>query len=115
MSKIVAAFIVQKILNDPKGRESICTQGEKRDTVLKVLNIVLNELATSFSHRLSKNIVLSYEAMLKSPEVREAVIRMDREQPITVLRKERLGPECDELFQGFIENLRAIVEGRGGR
>jgi CCR4-NOT transcription complex subunit 9 len=112
MSKIVAAFIVQKILNDPKGRESVCGFPEKRDTVLKVLNIVLNELATNFSQRLSKNILLSYEALLKAPEVREAVVRVDREQPIEVLRKERFSSECDEAFVAFIESLRAIVCGK---
>jgi CCR4-NOT transcription complex subunit 9 len=112
MSKIVAAFIVQKILNDQKGRESICAFPEKRDTVLKVLNIVLNELALTFSQRLSKNIVLSYESMLKSPDVAEAIVKVDREQPIDVLKKERFSNECDDVFLGFIETLRGIVHGK---
>jgi CCR4-NOT transcription complex subunit 9 len=115
MSKIVAAFIVQKILNDPKGRESVCSHTEKRETVLKVLNIVLNDLAVNFSQRLSKNVVLSYDSMLKLPEVRDAVVRMDREQPIEVLAKERLSGDCDDAFHGFISRLRDVVEGKGGR
>jgi CCR4-NOT transcription complex subunit 9 len=112
MSKIVAAFIVQKILNDKKGIENICAYPEKRDTVLKVLNIVLNELGTTFSQRLSKNIVLSYESMLKAPGVPEAIVRIDKEAPIQVLHKERFSTECDESFLGFIETLRGIVQGR---
>jgi CCR4-NOT transcription complex subunit 9 len=104
MSKIVAAFIVQKILSDTNGRKSVCQSQERRETVLKVLNLVLQELATNFSPRLSKNVVQSYEAMLKSPEVRETVAAMD--MPVL---KTTLCQSCDEAFQNFIEDLRRIA------
>jgi CCR4-NOT transcription complex subunit 9 len=57
MSKIVAPFIIQKILSDRNGRKTICQNQERSETVLKVLNLVLSELAVNFSPRLSKNIV----------------------------------------------------------
>jgi CCR4-NOT transcription complex subunit 9 len=103
MSKIVAAFIVQKILGDTNGRRSVCQNEEKRGTVLRVFNQLLQELATSFSPRLSKNVVLSYRAMLESREVVAAVRVI--EMPVLV---QPLAGNCDDQFRGFIEKLKEI-------
>jgi CCR4-NOT transcription complex subunit 9 len=103
LSKIVAAFIVQKILSDQNGRKGICQNQERRDTVLRVLNIVLTELAVNFSPRLSKNVVLSYRLMLEAREVRQAVQAMD----LPFLQRPLVGG-CDEQFIGFIQKLRDV-------
>jgi CCR4-NOT transcription complex subunit 9 len=106
MSKIVAAFIVQKILSDPNGRKCICLNPERSETVLKVLNLVLKDLATNFSPRLSKNVVASYQAMLESREVVAAVRGME----LPVL-DQTLAPSCNEEFSQFVGQLRAIKAG----
>jgi CCR4-NOT transcription complex subunit 9 len=103
MSKIVAAFIVQKILGDPNGRRSICQNEERRGTVLRVFNQLLQELGTSFSPRLSKNVVLSYRGMLESRDVIAAVRATD----LPVLTQQ-LAVNCDDQFRGFIDRLREI-------
>jgi CCR4-NOT transcription complex subunit 9 len=106
MSKIVAAFIIQKILSDPNGRKAICQNEEKRDTVLKVLNTVLQELAQSFSPRLAKNVVQSYDSMLKAPEVIESLAQMN----IPLLTSQTVSTSWDESFQQFIERLKTLVK-----
>jgi CCR4-NOT transcription complex subunit 9 len=106
MSKIVAAFIVQKILSDPNGRQCICSNPERRETVLKVLNLVLRELAQSFSPRLSKNVVASYQQMLDSKEVVATVRAME----LPVLGQS-LAPNCNDDFSAFIAQLKAIKNG----
>jgi CCR4-NOT transcription complex subunit 9 len=103
MSRIVAAFIVQKILSDPNGRKSVCAHQERRETVLKVLNLVLQDLANNFSPRLSKNIVQSYDSMLRAPEAKETVAAMDL--PILNMT---LSQSCDDVFVKFVDDLRAI-------
>jgi CCR4-NOT transcription complex subunit 9 len=103
LSKIVAAFIVQKILSDPNGRKCICQNQERRDTVLRVLNIVLTELAMNFSPRLSKNILQSYRLMLEAREVRQAVQAMD----LPFLQRPLVGG-CDEQFIAFVQKLREV-------
>ncbi|OHT05047.1 Cell differentiation family, Rcd1-like containing protein [Tritrichomonas foetus] len=104
MSRIVAAFIVQKILSDINGRSHVCTSPERLETVLKVLNIVLYDLAINFSQRLAKNVVLSYEALLQGADVRAAVSNMDMEK----LHRVQLSPTCDESFVAFIGKLLSI-------
>jgi CCR4-NOT transcription complex subunit 9 len=109
MSRIVAAFIVQKILSDPNGRKSVCAHQERMETVLKVLNLVLQDLANNFSPRLSKNIVQSYDSMLRAPQAKETVAAMD----LPVLNM-TLSQNCDDVFVKFVDDLRAIkrVSGR---
>jgi CCR4-NOT transcription complex subunit 9 len=103
MSKIVAAFVVQKILSDANGRKSICQNPERRETVLKVLNLLLHDLAKTFSPRLAKNVVLSYRLMLDSKEVVALIRQMD----LPVLQQPLVG-NYDEQFRAFIERLREI-------
>jgi CCR4-NOT transcription complex subunit 9 len=105
MSKIVAAFIVQKILSDAAGRQCICQNPERRETVLKVLNLVLKDLAQVFSPRLAKNVVASYQLMLESREVLNAVKAME----IPVLDVP-LGAGNEEFAQ-FVGKLRGIKSG----
>ena len=101
MSRIVEAFIVQKILSDSQGLNHVCTLRERLETVLKVLNIVLTDLAQNFSQRLSKNVVWSYECLLKCPEVLPIIEEMDMEK----LRKVTYSQNCDETFLGFVQKL----------
>ncbi|OHT09673.1 Cell differentiation family, Rcd1-like containing protein [Tritrichomonas foetus] len=110
MSRIVAAFIVQKILSDPNGRNYVCTSPERLETVLKVLNIVLCDLAQTFSQRLSKNVVQSYECLLAGQEVRNVVAQMDLEK----LKNAQLSSSCDESFTKFVQKLISINSARSG-
>jgi CCR4-NOT transcription complex subunit 9 len=109
MSKIVAAFIIQKILSNGSGLKSICTNNERRDTVLKVLNVVLVELGNNFNARLSKNVVASYQSLLKTQEVKAAVARME----LGVLKLPSLSTSCDDSFVNFVKELRKVVDGSG--
>ena len=104
MSRIVAAFIVQRILSDQSGRNYVCTSSERLETVLKVLNIVLCDLAVNFSQRLSKNVVQSYECLLTGPDVKSVVAQMDLEK----LRNAQLSPGCDDNFISFVQMLLSI-------
>ena len=101
MSRIVAAFIVQKILSDQEGRNYVCANNERLETVLNVLNIVLNYLAANFNIRLSKNVVQSYKYLLSESNVKEIVARMNLEK----LRKAPLDQVNDESFVAFVNEL----------
>lgn len=101
MSRIVAAFIVQKILSDSNGLSHVCTSPERLETVLKVLNIVLSDLAVNYSQRLAKNVVLSYENLLKNQEVKQVLPKMDMEK----LSKVTFSQSCDDHFKQFVQEL----------
>lgn len=77
MPKIVAAFIIQRILTDQKGREYIVQCDGRLETLLKVLNKVLVELTKDYNPRLSKNIILSYDCLLNEPKVHEKLVKMN--------------------------------------
>lgn len=104
MSRIVAAFIVQKILSDPNGRKYVCSSRERLETVLKVLNLVLSDLAVNFSPRLSKNVVQSYECLMGVNDVKTVVAEMNNEK----LRQTPLSPVCDEHFVSFVQQLLSL-------
>ncbi|KAK8886977.1 Cell differentiation protein RCD1 [Tritrichomonas musculus] len=101
MSRIVAAFIVQKILSDPSGLSHVCTSSERLETVLKVLNIVLSDLSVNYSQRLAKNVVMSYENLLKTQEVKQVLPKMDMDK----LSKVQFNPSCDDHFTQFVQKL----------
>lgn len=102
LPRIVAAFIVQKILSDPGGLKSVCESAEKLETVVKVLNIVLCDLALSYNERLAKNVLGSYECLLQVKEAQDLVARAD----LGKLKQVQLCPECPPKFVEFIERLR---------
>ena len=101
MSRIVAAFIVQKILSDPSGLSHVCTSPERLETVLKVLNIVLGDLSVNYSQRLAKNVVMSYDNLLKTQEVKQVLPKMDMEK----LSKVTFSNNCDDNFIQFVQKL----------
>ncbi|KAK8842658.1 Cell differentiation protein RCD1 [Tritrichomonas musculus] len=104
MSRIVAAFIVQKILSDQEGRNYVCANNERLETVLSVLNIVLNYLAANFNVRLSKNVVQSYKYLLSESNVKEIAAKMNLEK----LRKAPLDQVSDEVFVEFVHELLSL-------
>ena len=101
LSRIVAAFIVQKILSDRYGLESVCESREKLETVIKVLNIVLCDLAGSYNQTLAKNVLLSYESLLRERAAVDVVALADLEK----LRQTQLSSKCEEKFHAFIDRL----------
>ncbi|KAH0789185.1 hypothetical protein GPJ56_006855 [Histomonas meleagridis] len=100
MSRIVAAFIVQKILSDKEGRAYVISSSERLDTVLKVLNVVIYNMASNYSQRLSKNIIASYECLLQEPAVREKVKTMN----IDALKKAQVPQSYEDLYN-FVNKL----------
>ncbi|KAH0794776.1 hypothetical protein GPJ56_001323 [Histomonas meleagridis] len=103
MSRIVAAFIVQKILSDKEGRLYVVSSSERLDTVLKVLNVVICNMASNYNQRLSKNIIASYDCLLQEPAVREKVATMGFDN----LRKVQIPPSYEDLYN-FVQKLLKI-------
>lgn len=107
ISRIVAAFIVQKILSDNSGRASICSTKEKVETVVKVFNRVVNDLTKNFSTRLAQHVVSSYNALLRVDGVEKIVSDLYKKDT-----KERIELEikdvCDPSFRDLVGRIKAI-------
>lgn len=103
ISRTVAAYIVQRILSDPSGRQHVCSNRQRLDTVIKVLNLVLYDLAGNFSKNLSKNVLLSYEYLLTVDHGREAAAHSDIEKLKTI----QLG-KCDDAFVQLVNRLKEM-------
>ena len=110
ISRIVAAYIVQKILADANDMDDVCRSREKLDTVITVLNIVLVDLAQNFSPRLAKNVIESYNSLLQKEEARRVIAAVDPE-------KLKLGKltKCNDEFVKFVGLLKGLVGQRGPR
>ncbi|KAI9146307.1 hypothetical protein BKA69DRAFT_1024248 [Paraphysoderma sedebokerense] len=73
LSKIVAIFIVQKILLDDIGLSYICQTYERFYAVATVLSNMVNNLVESQSVRLLKHVVRCYLRLSDNPRAREAL------------------------------------------
>ena len=73
LSKTVATFIVQKILQDELGLEYICQTGERFFAVSSVLNNMISTQAEKPDLRLLKHIFRCYSRLLEHPNAREAL------------------------------------------
>jgi CCR4-NOT transcription complex subunit 9 len=104
ISRTVAAFIIQKILSDAGGRQYIISNKERIDTVLKVLNRVVNDLCRDFSVRLSKHVTGSYQILLKIPEIQPTIANLLTEE----IKNATPPPTCDENFKDLITSLQNI-------
>ena len=104
MSKIVSAYILQKILYDLNGREYISEARDRIETILKVLNLVIADLAVNFNPRLSRNIVPAYRYLLKLPNIQTIMMEM----PYDKLMKIKLADNCDQAFVDLFNQIMAI-------
>merc|ERR1711871_1135465 len=73
LSKTVATFIVQKILQDEMGLQYICSTAERFFAVSTVLSNMVAQLAESPSSRLLKHIIRCYLRLSDNPRAREAL------------------------------------------
>jgi len=73
LSKTVATFIVQKILQDEMGLQYICATADRFYAVSTVLSNMVAQLAESPSSRLLKHIIRCYLRLSDNPRAREAL------------------------------------------
>merc|ERR1719265_1364307 len=73
LSKTVATFIVQKILQDDMGLQYICATADRFYAVSTVLSNMVAQLAESPSSRLLKHIIRCYLRLSDNPRAREAL------------------------------------------
>merc|ERR1711934_601222 len=73
LSKTVATFIVQKILQDEMGLQYICATADRFYAVSTVLSNMVAQLAESPSSRLLKHIIRCYLRLSDTPRAREAL------------------------------------------
>ena len=102
MSRIVAAFIIQKILSDKVGRNYVCQLTSRIEILLKVLNGTIQNLMVTFNQRLSKNIVLAYQYLLEEPQVKDVVSKMDLS---AFNQQSNWSQLCDSEFIGLLRRL----------
>ena len=105
ISRTVAAFIIQKILSDQKGKDFIVKNKEKIATVLKVLNRAVTDLYRDFSVRLSKHVIGSYNILLNTPEIKKTIAELFPEELFIM----QTPPTADESFNTLIKNLKALT------
>merc|ERR1712046_401554 len=73
LSKTVATFIVQKILQDEMGLQYICATADRFYAVSTVLSNMVVQLAENPSNRLLKHIIRCYLRLSDNPRAREAM------------------------------------------
>lgn len=105
LPKIVAAFIVHKILADQKGRGYVVQSDGRLETLLKVLNKVIIELTKEYNPRLSKNVTMSYDCLLKEPKVREKIAKMNMD-----FIKELVVPDGGDDLSALISQLLEVIK-----
>ena len=70
----VSAFILDKIITNSHGLESICSDIEKISSVVKVFNSVVAKLSKHFIPNLSKYIVSSFTTLIQKDKVKPIII-----------------------------------------
>ena len=108
ISRTVAAFIVQKIIADKGGRIYILSQNERIETVIKVLNKVVNDLCHNFSSRLSRHVVGSYNYLLEKSTIEKITIATLKQLKSPDIMKATLPQSCDPEFVTLVTNLKKI-------
>lgn len=104
ISRTVAVFILQRLMNNPEGHRTICSAPKRLQTVLNVLNLKLKELITSYDQTLAKNILLAYESLIVDSQVTDYF----RENPMEDLMNLQIPNNCDEQFAHFLMKLQSL-------
>lgn len=102
INKILAAYILQKIITDPRGR-TVCSVNDRLINVIKVFNLRVADLAKNFNSRLSRNIVAAYESLLQSEKAAQIIVEISSKSE--ELRGLKLCPECDESFVRLVHRI----------
>ncbi|KAH0787200.1 Cell differentiation family, Rcd1-like containing protein [Histomonas meleagridis] len=76
VTQIVSAFILDKIISNAHGIESICSDIEKIASVVKVLSEVVVRLCKNFVPNLSKYIVNSFNALIEKDKAKPIIVSM---------------------------------------
>lgn len=104
MSKIIVSYILHQILSDPNALLLISSSKEKIGTIIRVLNIVVADLAINFNSRLSRNIVISYQLLLKNSQIRSIASTI----PLEKLSVNKPPENSDEAFAALFNELLLI-------
>lgn len=103
--KILAAYIMQKILSIPEGRNAIKTDiSGKLKPAISILNMKVLELAKNYDQRFARNIVIAYEYVL-SIETAATVLKEAKHDE---LRSIELPAKCDEAFVKLVKKILSI-------
>ncbi|KAK8842726.1 Cell differentiation protein RCD1 [Tritrichomonas musculus] len=112
-----AAFVLNKILSDEKGKSYAYDNKERVIAILKILNQILTELGTEFDPQLSKNIVEAYKSLLPpsaslnaqgstSPNGNDPVVQMIGSLISDNLRTMTINQSCDNPYRELVGQLR---------
>lgn len=104
MSKIVAAFIIFRILSNKTGLSHIVTNRERLTTVLKIFTFLITDLSQHFNPHLSKNVIQSFNLLLNVPEVKREIINAHLSNLPTTFSK-----SCNQEYLDFVENLGLLI------
>jgi CCR4-NOT transcription complex subunit 9 len=100
--KILAAYIMQRILSIQEGREALNSDVVgKLKPAISILNLKVLELAKNFDPRLSRNIVIAYEYVLSIGTTPSIL----KEANLQELRIRELHPKCDEAFVRLVNKI----------
>lgn len=104
INKIVAAYILQKIISDPRGRDSICATEDRLSNVISVFKTRIIDLARNFIPKLSRNVVAAYNALLQTPAAAQKIAELTADE----ISRIQLAPECDDAFIVLINRIKAL-------
>lgn len=104
VTKALAGFILQRLIKHPGGITSVKESRTKLKVLLEILNKVVADLMQTYSQRVSRNIVIAYEALLNDPECRhEAAQRLTDE-----IMRSPLSTNYDQTFVQFVTRLKSL-------
>ena len=103
IQKILAAYIIQRILSTQKAIDSL-NDKEKFNSLVIILTARVKDLATNFNPRLSRNICIAFSYLLHAPNAEERLKAFD----FTPLGSIELHPKCDTTFRQLHAKLTSI-------
>ena len=101
--KILAAYIMQRILSTEKARLSL-REKDKFNMLVSILTARVKDLATNFNPRLSRNICIAYNYVLQAPDAENRMKTINFQS----LRTLELHPKCDTTFRQLLAKLASI-------
>lgn len=104
VTRTVAGYILSRILDDAGGLKTICSNKEKAETVVEILNKVLLDLCTDYSSRLAKNVISAYQSLINVQEISPIIIYLQSDE----LKNIQIPSQCDESFRELIIHLKGF-------
>jgi len=104
ISKTIAAYVIEKILEDADSFSILIMNNDKVKTVIKVLNKCLIDLSKLFSLQFSTHVVKSYKILLSHESCLSLVEELMVDDPMRM----RINTSSDEQFRNFLLDLRRV-------